>query len=60
MPNAMASNDPKTLLDLFDIMITLNRNHKYNNSKAKPPIKPYSSTIIAYIKSEEDCGKKFF
>ena len=56
----MASNDPKTLLDLFDIMITLNKNHKYRNISVKPPIKPYSSMIIANIKSEEDWGKKFF
>src|SRR5690606_41135838 len=32
----------------------------YTNNTVKPPINPNSSTIIAKIKSEEDCGKKFF
>ena len=30
---------------------------KYNPIKANPPKKPYSSIMIAKIKSEADCGK---
>ena len=41
-------------------MTILNKNSKYSVNKNKPPHKPYSSIIIAKIKSEEDWGKKFF
>ena len=59
-PSPITNRDPKIVSDLLEIIIILNKKSKYASRMESPPINPYSSTIIAKIKSDEDWGKKFF
>ncbi|GAB5565602.1 MAG: hypothetical protein Wins2KO_26650 [Winogradskyella sp.] len=46
--------------DFCDTITILNNNQEYITKRKTPPYKPYSSMIIAKMKSDDDCGKKFY
>ena len=59
-PTPTTNNVPKIVVVLRITTKILNNKIKYNKMINEPPIKPYSSTTIAKIKSDSEAYKKFF
>ena len=51
-PSPMINNFPNKLLVLLALIKNLKNNSIQKNTKVNPPINPYSSTMMAKIKSE--------